>query len=191
MSAGKSLEIIKVAFNYETQGKEVMVVTSHLDDRYEKGTVSSRTGFSKEADLFYDDTNLKELVLSRATKPKCVLIDEAQFLKKKQVLQLIELVDEHNIVVMCYGLKNDSFNELFEGSKYLLIFADSIKELKTECWYCHSKALMNLRFDDEGNPVYKGSQVNIGGDGKYLPVCRKCYNKVKKFKKPIERNITN
>lgn len=191
MSAGKSLEIVKVAYNYEVQGKEVVVVTSHLDDRFEKGKVFSRTGFSKEAELFDENTNFLELILGREKKPNSVLIDEAQFLKKKQVMQLTDLVDEHNIVVMCYGLKNDSFNKLFEGSEQLLIYADSAKELKTECWYCHSKALMNLRFDGEGNPVYKGNQIDVGGDGKYLPVCRKCYKQVKKFKKPIERQIEN
>lgn len=180
MAAGKSLEIIKVAYNYEIQGKKVITFTSHLDDRHERGRIWSRAGFEMDAHVFDDDTNIKELVLSFEERPASVLIDEAQFLKKEQVLQLTDLVDHHEITVMCYGLKNDSFNNLFEGSKYLLLYADNIKELKTECWFCHKKATMNLRFDEQGYPVYEGKQIEIGGNDKYLPVCRKCYKTVER-----------
>lgn len=184
MSAGKSLEIIKVAYNYEVQNKQVLILTSELDNRYEVGKVWSRTGFEKEAVTFNKQTDLLELVLHRDKLPTSILIDEAQFLTKEQVIQLTEIVDKHNITVMCYGLKNDSFNELFEGSKYLLIYADNIKELKTECWYCHKKAIMNLRFNEQGKPIYSGKQVDIGGNEKYLPVCRNCYKNVTHFKRP-------
>ena len=85
---------------------------------------------------------------------------------------------------MCYGLKNDAFNQLFEGSENLLIYADNIKELKTECWYCHKKAVMNMRFNEDGRPVYEGKQIEIGGNEKYLPVCRKCYKEVTHLKQP-------
>jgi thymidine kinase len=192
MSAGKSMEIIKVAYNYEIQNKEVMVITSHLDNRFKEGHVWSRTGFSKRAFTFDEKTNLVELILKQEEIPVTVIIDEAQFLKKKQVLQLTKLTDEHNIIVMCYGLKNDSFNNLFEGSKALIEMADSIKELKTECWYCTRKALMNMRYDEEGNPVYKGDQIAVGGDSSYRPVCRVCYFEGKKFKKePETKNRKN
>lgn len=184
MSAGKSMEIIKVAYNYEVQGKKVLTLTSQLDDRYMMGKVWSRTGFEKEAQTFNNSTNLIKLVTALSEKPTSILIDEAQFLTKEQVLQLTEIVDNLNITVMSYGLKNDSFNNLFEGSKYLLIYADNIKELKTECWYCHRKAIMNLRFDSSGKPVYEGEQVEIGGSEKYLPVCRICYKEVDSFKQP-------
>src|SRR5699024_2562886 len=101
---------------------------------------------------------------------------------KKQVIELTKLVDNYGNNVMSYGLKNDSFNELFEWSKYLLIYADNIKELKTECWYCHKKAIMNLRFNEGGEPVYSGDQVDIVVNEIYLPVCRKCYHEVSYFK---------
>ena len=104
----------------------------------------------------------------------CVLIDEAQFLKKEHVLQLIKIVDELNIPVMAFGLKNDFRNELFEGSKYLLIYADKIEEMKTICWFCPHKATMNLRIHN-GKAVYEGEQVQIGGNESYYPVCRKHY----------------
>src|SRR5699024_7332200 len=107
--AGKSLEVIKVAYNYETQKKTVMVITSSIDDRHEVGKIWSRTGFEKEAFIFEEDTDLIELVLDHEDKPNCILIDEAQFLNRDQVIQLTKLVDGHHITVMCYGLKNDAF----------------------------------------------------------------------------------
>lgn len=189
MAAGKSFEIIKVAYNYEIQGKKVVALTSHLDDRHEKGKIWSRAGFEMEAQLFDTETNIKQFILALPEKPTSVLIDEAQFLKREQVVQLTELVDEHDVTVMCYGLKNDSFNHLFEGSEALLIYADNIKELKTECWYCHKKAVMNLRFNEAGKPVYEGAQIDIGGNEKYLPVCRKCYKEVKEFRTPVSEKV--
>ncbi len=102
------------------------------------------------------------------------MIDEAQILSKENVLQLTQSVDELNIPVMTFGLKNDFRNELFEGSKYLLIYADKIEEMKTICWFCPHKATMNLRMLD-GHPVYEGEQVQIGGNESYYPVCRKHY----------------
>jgi len=184
MAAGKSMEIIKVAYNYDIQGKKVVTFTSQMDNRFEVGKIWSRAGFEMEAYTYAHDTNIADFILSLGKRPASVLIDEAQFLTKKQVIQLTELVDQYGITVMCYGLKNDAFNQLFSGSKYLLIYADNIKELKTECWYCHKKATMNLRFDEDGFPVYEGEQIDIGGNEKYLPVCRKCYKEVKHFKQP-------
>ena len=193
MAAGKSMEIIKVAYNYEIQGKKVVALTSHLDNRFEVGRIWSRAGFEKEAFIYKNDTNIRDLILNLHEKPTSVLIDEAQFLTKEHVLQLTELADDYHITVMCYGLKNDAFNHLFEGSENLLIYADNIKELKTECWYCHKKATMILRFDENGKPVYQGKQIEIGGNEKYLPVCRKCYKEVDYFKEatPIDYESTN
>ena len=144
MNSGKSIDILKVAHNYEEQGKKVVLLTSGVDVR-----------------------QMNEKIY-------CVLIDEAQFLKKRHVLQLIKIVDELHIPVMTFGLKNDFKNELFEGSKYLLIYADKIEEMKTICWFCGKKATMNLRIHN-GQPVYEGEQVQIGGNESYYPVCRYHY----------------
>ena len=173
MNSGKSLEIIKVAHNYEEQNKQVEIFTSALDTRTSVGTVASRTGYQRQAIPITDDMDLFESIKALGHR-YCILVDEAQFLSKEHVLQLARVVDELDIPVMAFGLKNDVTNELFEGSKYLLLYADKIEEIKTICWFCHKKAMMNLRFVD-GKPVYEGEQIQIGGNESYLPVCRKCY----------------
>ena len=176
MNSGKSIEIIKVAHNYEEQNKPVKIYTSVLDDREGVGQVSSRVGFARPAIPVEEEDNLFEMIEEAAQEEQlfCILVDEAQFLKKHHIIELARVVDELNIPVMAFGLKNDFTNELFEGSKYLLIYADKIEEIKTICWFCHKKATMNLRFS-EGKPVYQGDQIQIGGNESYLPVCRRCY----------------
>lgn len=174
MNSGKSIDILKVAHNYEEQGKPVVLMTSGVDDRSGRGIIASRIGLERKVKPIMDDTNIYDYVNKMDRKIYCVLIDEAQFLKKEHVLQLIKIVDELNIPVMAFGLKNDFRNELFEGSKYLLIYADKIEEMKTICWFCPDKATMNLRIHD-GKPVYEGEQVQIGGNESYYPVCRKHY----------------
>ncbi|MFQ9705566.1 MAG: thymidine kinase [Limosilactobacillus pontis] len=174
MNSGKSIDILKVAHNYEEQGKPVVLMTSGVDNRSGQGVIASRIGLKRQVTPIMDDTNIYEYVKSIDHPVYCVLIDEAQFLKKYHVLQLIKIVDELNIPVMTFGLKNDFKNELFEGSKYLLIYADKIEEMKTICWFCPHKATMNLRIHD-GKPVYEGEQVQIGGNESYYPVCRKHY----------------
>ncbi len=174
MNSGKSIDILKVAHNYEEQGKPVVLMTSGVDDRSGRGIIASRIGLERKVKPIMDDTNIYDYVNKMDRKIYCVLIDEAQFLKKEHVLQLIKIVDELSIPVMAFGLKNDFRNELFEGSKYLLIYADKIEEMKTICWFCPHKATMNLRIHD-GKPVYEGEQVQIGGNESYYPVCRKHY----------------
>ena len=174
MNSGKSIDILKVAHNYEEQGKPVVLMTSGVDDRSGRGIIASRIGLERKVKPIMDDTNIYDYVNKMDRKIYCVLIDEAQFLKKEHVLQLIKIVDELNIPVMAFGLKNDFRNELFEGSKYLLIYADKIEEMKTICWFCPHKATMNLRIHN-GKPVYDGEQVQIGGNESYYPVCRKHY----------------
>ena len=174
MNSGKSIDILKVAHNYEEQGKPVVLMTSGVDDRSGRGIIASRIGLERKVKPIMDDTNIYDYVNKMDRKIYCVLIDEAQFLKKEHVLQLIKIVDELNIPVMAFGLKNDFRNELFEGSKYLLIYADKIEEMKTICWFCPHKATMNLRIDN-GKSVYEGEQVQIGGNESYYPVCRKHY----------------
>ena len=142
--------------------------------RGQAGTIASRIGLERKVHPIMKDTNVYEYVKNIDQRIYCVLIDEAQFLSKEHVLQLTQIVDELNIPVMTFGLKNDFRNELFEGSKYLLIYADKIEEMKTICWFCPHKATMNLRMLD-GHPVYEGKQVQIGGNESYYPVCRKHY----------------
>ena len=174
MNSGKTIEILKVAHNYEEQNKDVLIFTSGIDDRSGIGYVASRIGMKRPAIAIFEHTNVFEYVNRCQNKVACVLVDEAQFLNKKHVLELTKIVDELNIPVMAFGLKNDFKNELFEGSKYLLLYADKIEEMKTICWFCGKKATMNLRMH-EGKPVYTGAQVQIGGNEAYFPVCRKHY----------------
>lgn len=174
MNSGKSIEVVKVAHNYEEQNKAVRIFTSGVDNRDGVGVVSSRTGMRREAIPVLEDTNIFEYLKGEEEKIWCVLIDEAQFLSKEHVLQLTQIVDELNIPVMAFGLKNDFMNNLFEGSKYLLLYAEKIEEIKTICWYCAKKAIMNLRISD-GTPVYEGAQIQIGGNESYYPVCRNHY----------------
>lgn len=182
MNSGKSFELIKVAHNYEEQGKSVLIFSPAIDTRSGAEQVGSRTGFARaaipvtcEMDLYAYVKEYMRTHSSKQTRIYCILIDEAQFLDKAHVLQLTSIVDTLNIPVMAFGLKNDFRNELFEGSYYLLAQADKIEELKTICWYCDRKATMVIRFN-EGKPVNEGDQIFIGGNEDYKPVCRRCYN---------------
>lgn len=175
MNSGKTIEILKVAHNYEEQNKPVVIMTSALDNRDEIGYVSSRVGLRRQAEIIDEKTNIFDYINQLSFTPACVLIDEAQFLKREHVLQAAQIVDTLNIPVMAFGLKNDFRNELFEGSKELLLQADKIEEMKTICWFCHRKALMNMRIVN-GKPVYTGEQIQIGGNESYYPVCRRHYN---------------
>ncbi|SUN62051.1 thymidine kinase [Streptococcus hyointestinalis] len=174
MNSGKTIEILKVAHNYEEQGKPVVIMTSALDTRDGVGIVSSRIGMRREAIPISNETDIIGLVTRLPKKPYCVLIDECQFLSKQNVYDLARLVDEYDIPVMAFGLKNDFQNELFEGSKYLLLLADKIEEIKTICQFCSKKATMVLRTEN-GKPVYHGEQIQIGGNETYIPVCRRHY----------------
>ena len=179
MSSGKTIEILKVAHNYEAQGRQIVLLTSEVDNRKGVGIVASRIGLHRQALPIKEEMNLfdyvndlnKKDIANGDGKIACVLIDEAQFMKKHHVLECTRIVDELKIPVMAFGLKNDFQNHLFEGSENLLIFADKIEEMKTICHYCGHKAIMNLRINN-GNPVYEGEQVQIGGDESYYPVCR-------------------
>ncbi|HEY9571422.1 MAG TPA: thymidine kinase [Metalysinibacillus sp.] len=176
MNSGKSIEILKVAHNYQEQNKPVVLFTPAVDTRDEEGYVSSRVGLRQKAIVIFAHTDIFSIVKNCEQKPYCVLIDEVQFLDKAQVLQLVRIVDELDIPVMGFGLKNDFRNELFEGSRYMLTYADKIEEMKTICWFCERKATMNLRVDGQGKPVYTGEQIQIGGNEAYYPVCRKCHS---------------
>ncbi|SFC25913.1 thymidine kinase [Alkalibacterium subtropicum] len=175
MNSGKSIEILKVAHNYEEQEKPVVLFTSALDDRDGVGYISSRIGLKRKAIPVTEEMDIFSVVQDMDKSIACVLIDEAQFLNKQHVRQLAKIVDDLKIPVMAFGLKNDFRNELFEGSQELLLLADKIEEMKTICWFCHKKAIMNLRVH-EGKAIYTGEQIAIGGNESYYPVCRKHYH---------------
>lgn len=174
MNAGKSTSLLQSAYNYNERGMHTLIYTAAFDDRYGVGKVSSRIGLNAEAQLFSKDSNiLKEISEHQQdSKIDCIFIDEAQFLTKAQVRQLIEVVDELNIPVLAYGLRTDFAGETFEGSHYLLAWADKLFELKTVC-HCGRKANFVLRLDAQGNAVKAGEQVEIGGNDRYESVCRK------------------
>ncbi len=172
MNAGKSTEILKIAHNYEEQNKRVLLFTPAIDDRFGRGQITSRMGFQRDARIIDSDTDI--FGLAREARPHCILVDEGQFLTREQVVVLTRIVDELSIPVIVYGLKNDYRNRLFSGSEALLLMADKIEEVKAVCWYCTSKATMLLKFKD-GQPVGEGPQIEIGGNDKYISVCRKCY----------------
>ncbi|MCP5104496.1 MAG: thymidine kinase [bacterium] len=173
MNAGKSTEVLKIAHNYEEQNKSVLLLTPSIDDRYGLGKVTSRMGLQREAVILGNDTDIFKIADER--KPDCILVDEGQFLKREQVVALTQIVDRLNIPVIVYGLKNDYRNRFFEGSEALLLMADKIEEIKAVCWHCHKKATMLIKYKD-GHPVNDGPQIELGGNDKYVSVCRKCYS---------------
>nr|WP_277753462.1 thymidine kinase [Rosenbergiella epipactidis] len=176
MNAGKSTSLLQSSYNYQERGMNTRIFTAEIDDRYGKGRVASRIGLSSSAALFSKDTDLfHEIKQSHeAQQLHCILLDESQFLTREQVKQLTYVTDHLNIPVLCYGLRTDFRGELFEGSLYLLAWADKLVELKTVC-HCGRKANMVLRLDAQGRPFHDGAQVVIGGNDKYISVCRKHY----------------
>lgn len=174
MNAGKSTSLLQSSYNYRERGMQTKLYTAAIDDRFGVGKISSRIGLSEEAETFTDKTNFwSELHKQTIEGPiNCVFIDEAQFLKRQQVLQLARVTDELNVPVLCYGLRSDYRGEPFEGSTYLLVLADKLAEIKAVC-HCGRKANMVLRVDSDGNPVSEGEQIEIGGDSRYVSVCRK------------------
>ncbi len=174
MNAGKSTTLLQSSFNYRERGMNTIVFTSASDDRYGTGVVKSRIGLELDAHLFSGDTNLFETVSADMEKAPvhCVLVDEAQFLSAEQVDQLAKVADDMRIPVLCYGLRTDFQATLFPGSTRLLAIADELVELKTICT-CGSKATMNLRINEEGKAVSVGDQKEIGGNDRYIALCRK------------------
>jgi thymidine kinase len=174
MNAGKSTALLQSSYNYRERGMNTLVLAPQLDNRFGKGKVTSRIGIETDAKTFVPDDDLLALVEARNKHSQlhCVLIDEAQFLTKEQVFQLGEVTDKMNIPVLAYGLRTDFQGEPFEGSKYLLAWSDNLKELKAIC-DCGSKATMVVRFDEGGNAITEGSQIEIGGNDRYVSMCRK------------------
>ena len=180
MNAGKSTALLQANHNYLERGMKTKMFTFSGDNRYEENRIVSRIGISADALTFSEDTDLFQSLIEDKDQIeiKCVLIDEAQFLTKKQVAQLGKIADELDTAVLAFGIRTDFQGELFEGSKYLLAWADNLKEIKTVCW-CGRKATMVVRLDKEGNIVSQGEQLEIGGNEKYVPLCRAHFNKKK------------
>ena len=177
MNAGKSTALLQANHGYLEKGMHTMIFTSARDDRYGDSEIVSRIGLRADAETFSESDNLFNTVKANNdnTPLHCVLIDEAQFLTKEQVLQLGQIVDKLNITVLTYGIRTDFQGELFDGSKYLLAWADRLKELRAVC-HCGKKATMIIRVDDKGEIIREGQQIDIGGNEKYLSLCRKHFH---------------
>lgn len=174
MNAGKSTALLQSSYNYRERGMNTLVLAPDFDNRYGVGKVTSRIGLETVATTFRSDEDLFRLVAeqSKLSLLHCVLIDEAQFLTKEQVYQLGDVTDELNIPVLAYGLRTDFQGEPFEGSKYLLAWADNLNELRAIC-FCGSKATMVIRLAEDGSAITQGSQLEIGGNDRYVSMCRK------------------
>lgn len=182
MGAGKSLQLLATAHNLQEKKIPFVIFKSEIDDRDGSDTIHSRALGDRECVTIKSTTDIHKLMVTMmnvshaAMKPqvKWILVDEAQFLTEEQVNQLAAIADKFPINVMCYGLKTDFRTKLFEGSKRLLEIADSFYEIKSSC-ECDSKTIFNARVDGDGNPVLDGEQIEIGGDERYVSMCRKCY----------------
>ncbi len=173
MNAGKSTTLLQSSYNYMERGMQVLLFAPCIDDRLGKTAVHSRIGLAQDAIGFDQNTDFFEYVLGvKDSIPnlKCVLIDEVHFLKKEQIKQLTRITNELRFPVLCYGLRSDFKGEPFEGSSYLLAWAEEMVEIKTIC-HCGKKATMNLRIDPTGAPVEEGNQIQVGGNESYISVC--------------------
>lgn len=169
MGSSKTANALMARFNYEERGQETLLVKPQLDQRDGDHMVRSRIGLTHPCVYFHEMRAMGEEALK---KYACVIVDEAQFLTREEVLFLVHLVDACNIPVMCYGLRTDFKGELFEGSYALLVMADKIEEVKTICW-CGKKATFNARFDEQGRVLKEGAQVVLGANDKYIGLCRR------------------
>lgn len=186
MNAGKTTMLLQSAHNYRERGMQPMLLTPALDDRNGRGRVRSRIGLEAEAFAFEpgDDLFVRVQAQLEGWNVHCVLVDESQFLTREQVFQLTEVVDRLNIPVLCFGLRTDFQGELFEGSRYLLAWADQLEEIKTIC-HTGKKATMVVRVDENGYAIREGSQVEIGGNERYVSVSRKAFKDVYYGGKPV------
>ena len=174
MNAGKSTTLLQSSYNYQERGMNTLILAPDIDTREDQATVTSRIGLSAEATTFHLSDNLYRIV-ERCHQQQlldCVLVDEAQFLTREQVLQVSDIADQLDIPVLTYGLRTDFQGKLFEGSEQLLAWADNLVEIKTIC-HCGRKATMVLRIGEDGQVIKEGAQVKIGGNELYVSVCRR------------------
>lgn len=177
MNAGKSTTLLQSSYNYLERGMQTLLFTANIDDRGGASVIYSRLGLVKEAVSFDKEFQFFPFVEEKKKQLdalRCILIDECQFLTKSQVIELTDIATELNIPVLCYGLRTDFLGELFEGSKYLLGYAEELIEIKTIC-SCGKKATMNLRTNAQGEAITEGNQVQIGGNESYISKCMKCF----------------
>ena len=174
MNAGKTTTLLQSSHNYAERGMTTLLLKPLIDDREGLNVIRSRVGLEAEAMNFEKDDNLLQTIETQhKTKSlNCVLVDEAQFLTRDQVIQLGNVVDRLEIPVLCYGLRTDFLGELFEGSRSLLAWADELREIKTVC-HCGKKAIMTVRLNEEGKPLQAGEQIQIGGNESYVSMCRR------------------
>ena len=174
MNAGKSTMLLQASFNYRERGMTTLLFTAGIDTRTQAGVIASRIGLSAPATPFFAETELHAIVAADHARQRidCVLVDEAQFLTRAQVWQLARIADDLGIPVLAYGLRTDFLGALFEGSQWLLALADVLTEIKAVC-ACGRKATMNLRIDAGGNAVAAGAQTEIGGNDRYVALCRR------------------
>jgi len=178
MNAGKSTTLLQSAYNYQERNMDTLLFKPAIDTRYQTDKIHSRIGLNADAVSFNEKFDLYANTREQKLKnPKlsCVFVDEAQFLTKEQVIQLLMIVDELNLPVLAYGLRSDFRGEPFPGSMYLLVWADHLHEIKTIC-HCGKKAIMNARIDANGHIIKSGEQVQIGGNESYVAMCRKHFN---------------
>ncbi len=188
MNAGKTTTLLQSAYNYHERGMRTLILSPALDNRYGEGVVASRIGLKANARRFGGDENLLALVeadIAAHGALHCVFVDEAQFLTKPQVWQISDVVDRLNIPVLAFGLRTDFRGELFEGSRYLLAWADNLEEIKTIC-HTGRKATMVVRVDEHGHAVTDGPQVEIGGNERYVSVSRAEFKKISEGSGRIE-----
>ena len=173
MNAGKSTVLLQASWNYRERGMQTILYTAQLDDRAAVGQITSRIGLSAAASTFTAKTDLFAEIsaVCQGTPHHCVLVDEAQFLTEAQVWQLARVADELDIPVLCYGLRTDFQGQLFAGSAALLALADNLREIRTIC-HCGRKAMMVVRTDADGQVIKDGAQIEIGGNDKYVSLCR-------------------
>ncbi len=187
MNAGKSTVLLQSSYNYKERGMQTLLLTPEIDQRAGFGTIASRIGLAAEAHPFSASDDLFALAGDANAEQAiaCVLIDEAQFLTRPQVKQLSQVTDDLGIPVLCYGLRTDFLGNLFEGSAALLGWADNLIELKTIC-HCGRKATMNCRLSPDGTAMKEGTQVEIGGNERYVALCRKHFREAMAEAAPAE-----
>ncbi|MBQ2774758.1 MAG: thymidine kinase [Clostridia bacterium] len=177
MGSSKSAQALMTKFNYEEKNRRVWLIKPSVDTRDGADVVYSRIGLSEMADVILPDDDIYDIFISGENNTSDVVIaDEAQFFTPEQIDQLRRIVDEHNVPVLCFGLRTDFLTHLFPGSRRLLEIADSITEIKTIC-ECGKKATVNARIDENGRVVTNGSQVLLGGNDRYEAMCHSCWKK--------------
>lgn len=174
MNAGKSTILLQASYNYLERGMETYLLTADFDTRAGQARIASRIGIAAMADTFHSDSDLFTMIQSRLAQGPCacIFLDEAQFLSEAQVWQLARAVDDLNVPVMCYGLRVDFRGKLFPGSATLLALADDLREVRTIC-HCGRKATMVIRKNADGAVLADGDQVQIGGNDRYVSLCRR------------------